>query len=112
MAPAPGRIPRRDAPTLEAGRVTATMLGAIWTFNVFVVIYVVTGGGPNFTTDNPGYFSPYNWGIIPSQYAIGATYAVFILMMLLVFSAFYRRLLKARRRCTERPTKKSFLPGA
>jgi len=79
-------------PLLKPVAVTATLLGAIWTFNVFVVIYIVTGGGPNFTTDILATFS-YNWGITRGQYAIGATYAVFILVMLLMFSAFYRRLL-------------------
>ena len=69
---------------------TVILLGCIWTFNIFVVIYFITGGGPGGKTDILITYT-YN-GFQLGQYAIAATYAVIIFSLLLVFSAFYRRL--------------------
>jgi len=80
-------------PLLRPVAVTATLLGVIWTFNMFNVIFFVSGGGPDYTTDILATYA-YQWGITRGQYYLGATYAVFILSLLLVFSFFYRRLLR------------------
>lgn len=84
---------RITLPLLRPVAVTATLLGVIWTFNMFVIIYLITGGGPDYTTDILATYA-YQWGITRGEYAIGATFSVFILSILLVFSFFYRRLLR------------------
>ena len=38
-------------PQLKSVSVAVTMLGIIWTFNLFVVIFLTTGGGPAGKTD-------------------------------------------------------------
>ncbi len=80
-------------PLLRPVAVTATLLGVIWTFNMFSIIFLITGGGPDYQTDILATYA-YQWGITRGQYYLGATYAVFILSFLLVFSFFYRRLLR------------------
>jgi arabinogalactan oligomer/maltooligosaccharide transport system permease protein len=77
-------------PQLRSVSTTVILLGCIWTFNIFVVIYFITGGGPGGKTDILITYT-YN-GFQLGQYAIAATYAVIIFSLLLVFSAFYRRL--------------------
>lgn len=69
---------------------TVILLGCIWTFNIFVIIFFITGGGPGGKTDILVTYT-YN-GFQLGQYAIAATYAVIIFSLLLVFSALYRRM--------------------
>ena len=77
-------------PQLKAVSTTVILLGCIWTFNIFVVIFFITGGGPGGKTDILVTYT-YN-GFTIGQYAIAATYAVLIFSLLLVFSSIYRRL--------------------
>jgi arabinogalactan oligomer / maltooligosaccharide transport system permease protein len=76
-------------PQLSSVSTTVILLGCIWTFNIFVVIYFITGGGPGGKTDILVTYT-YN-GFTLGQYAIAATYGVIIFSLLLVFSAVYRR---------------------
>ena len=76
-------------PSLRSVSSTVILLGCIWTFNIFVVIYFITGGGPGGKTDILVTYT-YN-GFTLGQYAIAATYGVIIFSLLLVFSAVYRR---------------------
>ena len=76
-------------PQLRSVSSTVILLGCIWTFNIFVVIYFITGGGPGGKTDILVTYT-YN-GFTLGQYAIAATYGVIIFSLLLVFSAVYRR---------------------
>ena len=69
---------------------TVILLGCIWTFNIFVVIFFITGGGPGGKTEILVTYT-YN-GFTLGQYAIAATYGVLIFSLLLVFSSVYRRL--------------------
>ena len=73
---------------------TVILLGTIWTFNMFPVIYLVTGGQPAGQTEIlvTGAYRAAFEGI--RNYALAATYGVLILSILLVFSVFYRRLLR------------------
>jgi len=77
-------------PQLKAVSTTVILLGCIWTFNIFVVIFFITGGGPGGKTDILVTYT-YN-GFTLGQYAIAATYAVLIFSLLLVFSSVYRRM--------------------
>jgi len=77
-------------PQLKSVSTTVILLGCIWTFNIFVVIFFITGGGPGGKTEILVTYT-YN-GFTLGQYAIAATYGVLIFSLLLVFSSVYRRL--------------------
>ena len=81
-------------PGLRPVSMTVVLLGTIWTFNMFSVIYLVTGGQPAGQTEIlvTGAYRAAFEGI--RNYALSATYGVLILSILLVFSVFYRRLLR------------------
>lgn len=72
---------------------TVILLGIIWTFNQFTVIFLVTEGGPAGATDilvTQSYLVGFA-GV--RDYANAAAYGTVILSMLLVFAIFYRRFL-------------------
>lgn len=70
-----------------------TLLGIIWTFNQFAIIYLVTAGGPGGAT-NILITQAYNDAFSQTRdYAGGSTYGVIILSMLLLFATFFRRTL-------------------
>jgi arabinogalactan oligomer / maltooligosaccharide transport system permease protein len=73
---------------------TVILLGTIWTFNMFPVIFLVTGGQPAGQTEIlvTGAYRAAFQGI--RNYSLAATYGVLILSLLLVFSAMYRRALR------------------
>jgi arabinogalactan oligomer / maltooligosaccharide transport system permease protein len=79
-------------PQLKSVSVAVTMLGIIWTFNLFVVIFLTTGGGPGGRTDIlvTESFNLFTAG----QYAQAATYSVLILSLLLVFVTIYQRVFR------------------
>ncbi len=79
-------------PQLKSVSVAVTMLGIIWTFNLFVVIFLTTGGGPGGRTDIlvTESFNLFQAG----QYAVAATYSVIILSLLLVFVTVYQRVFR------------------
>lgn len=78
-------------PGLRPVMMTVTLLGVIWTFNKFDVIFLVTEGGPAGSTD---ILVTHAYQIAFAnirQYAEAASYGVVILSMLLVFATVYRR---------------------
>ncbi|GAW29791.1 carbohydrate ABC transporter permease [Carboxydocella sp. ULO1] len=80
-------------PLLKPVAFTATLLGVIWTFNMFNVIYLITGGGPYKQTEILVTYA-YREAFMNWNFGISATYGVIILSFLLAFSFFYNRLLK------------------
>ena len=80
-------------PGLRPVSATVVLLGVIWTFNMFPVIFLVTGGQPAGQSEIlvTGAFRAAFEGI--RQYALASAYGVLILSMLLVFGAAYRRAL-------------------
>ena len=76
-------------PGLRTVSSTVILLGCIWTFNLFAVIYFVTGGGPAGKTEILVTFT-YR-AFERGDLAIAATYATIVFSLLLVFSLFYRR---------------------
>jgi arabinogalactan oligomer/maltooligosaccharide transport system permease protein len=76
-------------PQLSAVSSTVILLGTIWTFNIFIVIFLVTGGGPGGRTDILITYT-YN-AFTRGDYANAAAYAVVVFALLLSFSAVYRR---------------------
>jgi arabinogalactan oligomer / maltooligosaccharide transport system permease protein len=77
-------------PGLRSVSTTVILLGIIWTFNLFAVIFFTTNGGPAGKTNIlvTFTFQVFNRG----EFAQAATYSVVIFSMLLAFSALYRRL--------------------
>lgn len=83
-------------PGLRPISATVILLGTIWTFNMFPIIYFVTGGQPAGQTEIlvTGAYRAAFEGL--RNYSLAATYGVLILSMLMVFAAAYRRMLKAQ----------------
>ena len=79
-------------PQLKPVSVAVTTLGVIWTFNLFVVIFLTTGGGPANRTQIlvTESFRQFQAG----EYAVAATYSVVILSLLLVFVFVYQRVFR------------------
>jgi len=81
-------------PGLRPVSLTVVLLGTIWTFNMFPVIFLVTEGQPAGRTEIlvTGAYRAAFEGI--RNYSLAATYGVLILSLLLVFSFYYRRALR------------------
>jgi arabinogalactan oligomer / maltooligosaccharide transport system permease protein len=69
---------------------SVVLLGVIWTFNMFPVIYLITGNNPHTRILVTYAFERFFSGAT-RDYAIASTYGVLILSVLLVFAAIYRR---------------------
>ena len=78
-------------PMLRPIVLPAVLLGIIWTFNMFGVIYLVTGGGPYQRTEilvTYAYKQAFeNW-----NFALASAYGVMILVILLVLSGIYNKI--------------------
>ncbi len=80
-------------PMLRPILTTIILLGMIWTFNSFNVIYLVTTGAPSGQTEILA-TTAYRIGFQGIRnYSASAAYAVIILLILIVFSLFYVRVL-------------------
>lgn len=79
-------------PMLRPVMMTAVLLGVIWTFNSFNVIFLVSQGAPSRQTE---ILATWAWrlGRDQEQYGISAAYSVIILLLLLFFSFVYIRVL-------------------
>ncbi|MGI5503427.1 carbohydrate ABC transporter permease [Lentzea sp. CA-135723] len=80
-------------PGLRSVSSTVVLLGIIWTFNMFPVIYLIAGPNPNTRILVTYAFERFFSGA-SRDYAIASTYGVLILSVLLVFAAVYRRALR------------------
>jgi arabinogalactan oligomer/maltooligosaccharide transport system permease protein len=69
-------------PLLGPTLLPAVVLGAVWTFNMFNVIFLVSGGDPDETTDIL-VSEAYRWAFTrDAQYGYAAAYAVLIFLLL------------------------------
>jgi arabinogalactan oligomer/maltooligosaccharide transport system permease protein len=80
-------------PGLRPVAATVILLGIIWTFNMFNIIFLITQGGPGdetqiLTTFAFRYFNDYN------LYGVAAAYGVITLSILLVFGSLYRAVVR------------------
>lgn len=77
-------------PGLRPVSATVILLGTIWTFNMFPIIFLVSQGGPAGGTEIlvTGAFKAAFEGI--RNYSLSATYGVVILSILIVYSVGYR----------------------
>ncbi|WP_309053296.1 sugar ABC transporter permease [Streptomyces sp.] len=82
-------------PGLRSVSTTVLLLSTIWTFNMFPVIFLLTRGGPGEATQilvTQAY--KFSFEISPRDFAQSSTWGVLILILLMVFAAFYQRVLR------------------
>lgn len=81
-------------PLLKPAMLPATILGTIWTFTNFNVIYLITGGGPNRATE---IVSTYQFNILTQQnaYSMAATYSVIVSGILIAMTLINMKVTKA-----------------
>ena len=84
-------------PGLRPVAATVILLGLIWTFNMFNIIFLITGGGPANATQIFPTFA-YRAAFTDYLYGQAAAWGVIILSMLLVFGTAYRWLVARTRR--------------
>jgi len=73
-------------PLLKPALLPAVILGSVWTFNMFNIIYLVSGGEPDGATDIL-ISEAYKWAFQrQEQYGYAAAYATIIFLILLFFS--------------------------
>ncbi|MEV0056530.1 sugar ABC transporter permease [Saccharopolyspora shandongensis] len=82
-------------PGLKPVSGAVVLLGVIWTFNMFPVIYLITGNNPHTRILVSYAFERFFAGAT-RDYAIASTYGVLILSVLLVFATIYRRAMARR----------------
>lgn len=79
-------------PQIRPALVPAVVLGSVWTFNMFNVIYLVSGGEPDGSTEIL-ISEAYKWAFgRQEQYGYAAAYATLIFIVLIFYSAATKRL--------------------
>ena len=82
-------------PLLKPALLPAIILGTIWTFNMFNVIYLVSGGEPGGATDIL-ISEAYRWAFErQEQYGYASAYAVLIFGILLLLARLQRKVIEA-----------------
>lgn len=82
-------------PMLRPIAFLVTLLDVIWTFNVFAVIFLITGGGPFNRTHT---LVTWSWKEAfqgTQLYGLAGAYGFIILLILLIFTMFYSRMLRS-----------------
>jgi ABC-type sugar transport system permease subunit len=81
-------------PLLMPALFPAIVLGTIWTFNMFNIIYLVSGGAPDGATDIL-ITDAFRWAFERDQYGYAAAYSTVIFLILLAFTLSTNRVTKA-----------------
>lgn len=81
-------------PLLKPALFPAILLGTIWTFNMFNVIYLVSGGGPDNQTNILITEAFYQFKVL-GRYGFAAAYAIMIFLILLAYALVTNRVTKA-----------------
>jgi len=79
------RFKHITAPLLRPALFPAIILGSIWTFNMFNVIYLVSNGAPSNTT-NILITEAYRAFAVLQRHGLAAAYSLFIFVILLVYT--------------------------
>ncbi|MCK5796707.1 MAG: sugar ABC transporter permease, partial [Deltaproteobacteria bacterium] len=86
---------RITLPLLRPALYPAIVLGSIWTFNMFNIIYLVSAGAPNGSTDIL-ITEAYRWAFERGdKYGLAAAYALIIFVILWGYSKIANRLARA-----------------
>ena len=91
-----GRFVHLTLPNLKSALVPLSLLGFIWTFNMFNVIYLLTDGGPDLRFGEPGETDilityVYDIAFRDGAYGVAAAWSVIIFLMLVGFSWYHMR---------------------
>jgi arabinogalactan oligomer / maltooligosaccharide transport system permease protein len=79
-------------PLLKPALMPSIILGTVWTFNMFNIIYLVSGGEPGGGTDIL-VSEAYRWAFQRNeQYGFAAAYSVLIFFVLLIWTRITKRL--------------------
>ncbi|SNS69236.1 arabinogalactan oligomer / maltooligosaccharide transport system permease protein [Streptosporangium subroseum] len=81
-------------PGLRTVSSTVILLGTIWTFNMFPVIFLISGGGPGSSTEILVTYAFREAFTGIRNYSGSAAWGVIILMLLVVLALVYRRALR------------------
>lgn len=81
-------------PLLMPALVPAVIVGTVWTFNMFNIIYLVSGGAPDGATDIL-ITEAYRWAFERDRYGYAAAYSTVIFIILLAFTMVTNRITKA-----------------
>jgi arabinogalactan oligomer/maltooligosaccharide transport system permease protein len=81
-------------PSLKPALVPAVILSVVWTFNMFNIVYLVTGGAPDGATEIL-VTQAYKFAFEKYQYGYAAAYATIIFGILLVYGNIQNRLTRA-----------------
>ena len=84
-------------PLIQPALLPAVILGSIWTFNMFNVIYLVSGGEPGGSTDIL-ITEAYRWAFIRyERYGLAAAYATLIFVILIGYTYLTSRVTRKAR---------------
>ena len=78
-------------PLLMPALVPAVIVGSVWTFNMFNIIYLVSAGQPNGATDIL-ITDAFRWAFERDSYGYAAAYSTIIFIILLVFTVITNRI--------------------
>lgn len=81
-------------PLLKPALIPAIILGVIWTFNMFNVIYLVSGGGPDSQT-NILITEAYHAFKVLNRFGLAAAYSLLIFVILLLYGWMQSRITRA-----------------
>jgi arabinogalactan oligomer/maltooligosaccharide transport system permease protein len=81
-------------PSLKPALVPAVILSVVWTFNMFNIVYLVTGGAPDGATEIL-VTQAYKFAFEKYQYGYAAAYATVIFGILLVYGNIQNRVTRA-----------------
>ena len=90
-----GRFWNVTVPGLRQIIVITTTLQFIWSLNEFAIIWAMTNGGPGTATNNI-VVNIYRTGFINESISYAATMGIIWLLMLLVFTYFYIRIMEGK----------------
>jgi arabinogalactan oligomer / maltooligosaccharide transport system permease protein len=83
-------------PLVGPALIPAVVLGTIWTFNMFNVVFLVSEGQPEGATDIL-VTEAYRWAFARNgRYGYAAAYSLIIFAILLAYSALTKRLVQSR----------------
>jgi arabinogalactan oligomer/maltooligosaccharide transport system permease protein len=83
-------------PLLQPTLLPAIILGSVWTFNMFNVVYLVSAGEPDSSTEIL-ISEAYRWAFSRgNRYGYAAAYAVLIFIVLLAYSKGANRMVGKR----------------
>ncbi|ACL67605.1 binding-protein-dependent transport systems inner membrane component [Anaeromyxobacter dehalogenans 2CP-1] len=81
-------------PSLKPALVPAVILSVVWTFNMFNIIFLVTAGEPNGTTEIL-ITQAYKYAFQQYRYGYAAAYSTVIFLILLAYGVFQNRVTRA-----------------